>query len=104
MALGYFAGGYVAGRMSRFDGGRQGLGVFAFGLLAMIALGVLGAILGSNFLQSINLPAVIDAGNLTAAGLLSALIMLTIMLMSAVAGGKVGERYHHRVDRAVYDA
>jgi hypothetical protein len=27
LAISYFAGGYVAGRMSRFDGGRQGFGV-----------------------------------------------------------------------------
>ena len=26
LAISYYAGGYVAGRMSRFDGGRQGLG------------------------------------------------------------------------------
>src|SRR5688500_8359747 len=28
LALAYFAGGYVAGRMSRFDGARQGLGMW----------------------------------------------------------------------------
>lgn len=104
MALGYFSGGYVAGRMSRFDGGRQGIGVFAFGLLAMILLAVLGTILGDNILANINLPAVIDTSNLTAAGMLSALVMLAIMLAAAFTGGKAGERYHHRVDRAVYDA
>lgn len=27
MLIAYFAGGYVAGRMSRFDGARQGIGV-----------------------------------------------------------------------------
>ena len=29
LVVGYYAGGYVAGRMSRFDGGRQGLAVGA---------------------------------------------------------------------------
>ena len=31
MAVAYYAGGYVAGRMSRFDGGRQGVGVWNLG-------------------------------------------------------------------------
>jgi uncharacterized membrane protein len=58
LALSYYAGGYVAGRMSRFDGGRQGLGVWLFGLVATIALAVLGAIAGSewNLFSQVNLP------------------------------------------------
>jgi hypothetical protein len=36
LGIAYFAGGYVAGRMSRFDGGRQGLGVWIIGLVATI--------------------------------------------------------------------
>jgi hypothetical protein len=33
LLLAYYSGGYVAGRMSRFDGGRQGFAVWAFGIL-----------------------------------------------------------------------
>lgn len=105
MAIGYYAGGYVAGRMSRFDGARQGAGVFAFGLLAMIILGILGAVVGTQFneaLQNFNLPSITNLGNLTSAGLISSLIALAVMLVSAVVGGKVGERYHHKVDRVAY--
>ena len=38
VAIGYYAGGYVAGRMSRFDGGRQGFGAWAIGLIITILL------------------------------------------------------------------
>jgi hypothetical protein len=54
--LAYLAGGYVAGRMARFDGVRQGIAVWVIGLLVVIALAVLGLVLGSkyNVLQSLN--------------------------------------------------
>ncbi len=38
----YFAGGYVAGRMSRFDGARQGLGVWIWALIVTVALALSG--------------------------------------------------------------
>jgi hypothetical protein len=66
LALSYYAGGYVAGRMSRFDGGRQGLGVWIMGLLVTVALAVLGAIAGSewNLFSQVNLPRIpIDEGS-----------------------------------------
>jgi hypothetical protein len=37
LALAYFCGGYVAGRMARFDGARQGIGVWLWGLIAAAA-------------------------------------------------------------------
>jgi hypothetical protein len=39
----YYCGGYVAGRMSRFDGARQGFGVWAFGLVMTLLLAAAGA-------------------------------------------------------------
>lgn len=49
LALAYYAGGYVAGRLSRFDGARQGLGAWLFGLVVTILLAVAGAVLGSEY-------------------------------------------------------
>src|SRR4051812_15230150 len=49
LAIAYYAGGYVAGRMSRFDGGRQGFGVWAMGLFLTLVLAVAGVVLGSSF-------------------------------------------------------
>ena len=47
LMLAYFAGGYVAGRMSRFDGARQGAGAWIVGLVITILLGIVAAIFGS---------------------------------------------------------
>jgi hypothetical protein len=106
LALSYYAGGYVAGRMSRFDGGRQGLGVWLFGLVATIALAALGALAGSewNLFSQVNLPRIpIDEGSLATGGAITLALILIATLVGAIAGGKVGERYHRKVDRAGYE-
>jgi hypothetical protein len=103
LVVAYYAGGYVAGRMSRFDGARQGLGVWVLGLLATIALAILGAVAGAeyNVLEQLNLPRIpIDEGDLTTGGIVALAAVLIGTLLAAMAGGKVGERYHRRVDRA----
>ena len=102
VVLGYYAGGYVAGRMSRFDGGRQGLGVWLIGLIVTIVLAVAGAVAGSkyNLLGQLNLPRIpIDEGSLATGAAIALVIMLVATLLAAMAGGKVGQRYHRKVDR-----
>lgn len=106
LAISYYAGGYVAGRMSRFDGGRQGLGVWLFGLIATVVLAVLGAIAGSeyNLFSQLNLPRIpIDEGSLAGGAAIALILMLVATAFAAIAGGKVGERYHRKVDRAGYE-
>jgi MFS family permease len=103
LALAYFAGGYVAGRMSRFDGARQGAGVWIIALLVAITLAVAGAVLGAeyNVLSQLNLPRIpINEGDLATGGLIALAIGLVTTLLAALAGGKAGERYHRKVDRA----
>ena len=105
LVLAYFAGGYVAGRMSRFDGARQGFGVWVFGLLVTIALAALGAIAGSkyNLLGQLNLPRIpIDEGSLATGGAIALAAILVLTLVAALLGGKTGERYHRKVDRLGY--
>lgn len=102
LAIGYYAGGYVAGRMSRFDGGRQGLGVWLIGLIITLILAAVGAIAGSeyNLLGQLNLPRIpIDEGSLATGAAIALAVMLLATALAAMAGGKVGERYHHKVDR-----
>ena len=73
-AIAYFAGGYVAGRMSRFDGGRQGVAVWIWSVVVVVVLAILGAIAGSeyNLLGSIDLPRIpIDEGDLTTGGIIA---------------------------------
>lgn len=102
----YFSGGYVAGRMSRFDGARQGLGVWAFGLAMTAALAIAGAIFGSeyNVLDELNLPRIpIEEGTLATAGVITLIAVALSTLIGSVLGGKVGESYHRRVDRVAVD-
>jgi hypothetical protein len=104
LLLAYYAGGYVAGRMSRFDGGRQGFGTWLIGVIITVLFGVGGAILGSkyNVLSALNLPRVpVQEGTLaTGAAVTLAAIMLGT-LIAAVLGGRIGRRYHRKVDRVV---
>lgn len=100
-AISYFAGGYVAGRMSRFDGGRQGLGVWLMAIAFTIALALIGVIAGSeyNVFGSLDLPRIpIDEGDLTTGGLITLLVIAVVTALAAIGGGKAGERYHRRVD------
>jgi hypothetical protein len=103
MAIGYFTGGYVAGRMSRFDGGRQGLGVWGIGLLVMVVAAALGALFGRqyNVLDRVNLPQLpVSAEEASLGALVTGLVLLIVTLLAALAGGKVGRNYHRKVDAA----
>lgn len=103
LLLAYYGGGYVAGRMARFNGPRQGVGVWIFGLVATIILAVLGVVLGAeyNVFGQLNLPRIpIDEGSLTTGGVIVLAAVLVGTLLAAVAGGKMGTRFHRRIDRA----
>jgi hypothetical protein len=107
LAIAYYCGGYVSGRMSRFDGGRQGFGTWAIGLFVTIVLAVAGAVFGSeyNVLEKLNLPYIpIDQGTLTTGGVVALVLALGLSLLAAMGGGKAGERYHRKIDRFGYDA
>ena len=102
----YGAGGYVAGRMARFDGTRQGLGVWLWGILIAGAIAVLAAAGGSkyNVLDQLNLPRIpIDQGNLTDTGAIVLAVGLVVSLIGAIIGGTLGARWHRRVDRHVVE-
>jgi hypothetical protein len=103
----YFAGGYVAGRMSRFDGARQGLAVWIWSIVAVIVLAILAAVAGEeyNLFAALDLPRIpIDEGDLTTGGVVALIAIVAGTLLAAVAGGKAGESYHRRVDRAGWRA
>lgn len=105
LAIGYWAGGYVAGRMSRFDGGRQGVGVWVIGLVVTVVAIALGAIFGNqyNLLDRVSLPRIPLATDQIGWGaVITAVAVLVVTLLAAVLGGKIGHRYHDRVDRAAW--
>jgi hypothetical protein len=101
MSLAFYTGGYVAGRLARFDGGRQGFGVWVFALfITGVAAGVVAvANTQSNVIDRIDLPHVpLSDSTLTtgAIGTAAALVLLT--LLAALLGGNSGRRYHDRID------
>jgi hypothetical protein len=105
--LAYLGGGYVAGRMARFDGVRQGIATWLIGLVVVLVLAVAGVVLGAqyNVLQQLNLPRIpIDEGTATTAGIVVLVAIVLVTLLGAVAGGSLGVRYHRRIDRVGYSA
>ena len=104
-AIAYFSGGYVAGRMSRFDGARQGLATWAWGLIITVLVAALGVIAGSqyNVFGGLNLPRIpVDEGSLTSGGAITLGAIFIASLIAAILGGKAGQRYHRRVDDVAY--
>lgn len=99
----YYCGGYVAGRMARFDGLKQGVAVWLWAIVVAIVVGVLAAVAGSEFnvLSELNgfprLP--IGEGTLTTAGIVTLVAVLVVSLLGAVLGGLAGMRFHRKVDK-----
>jgi hypothetical protein len=101
--LAYVAGGYVAGRMARFNGARQGVGVWLWALIIAVVVAILGAVAGTQFNLLANLntfPRIpINEGDLTTAGLITAIVVALVALAGAILGGLAGMSYHRRVDK-----
>jgi len=100
----YFAGGYVAGRMARFDGAKQGFAVWLWAIIVAVVVAIVAAIAGSQFdvLAQVNsFPRIpLNEGDLTAATAITAVLLAIVSLVGAVLGGLAGMRFHRRVDRA----
>jgi hypothetical protein len=103
----YIAGGYVAGRMARFSGAKQGVAVWLWAIIISVLAALAGAI-GSSFglfSQIGNVAQVqLNPQTLTAAGIIGIVIALALSLLGAVLGGLAGMRYHRKVDRAAFGA
>lgn len=98
----YFCGGYVAGRMARFDGLKQGLAVWLWAVIIAVIVAIVTAIAGARFdiLGSLNsFPRIpLGEGELTVAGIVTAIAVAIVSLIGALLGGLAGMRYHRRVD------
>jgi hypothetical protein len=104
IAVAYFAGGYVAGRMARFNGVKQGVGVWLWAIIIAVVVAILAAIAGARFniLNRLNgFPRIpINEGTLTTGGIITAIVLVLAALVAAILGGMAGMRYHRRVDHA----
>ena len=100
----YYCGGYVAGRMARFNGVKQGIAVWVWALLIATIVAGLSAVAGDKFnvLARLNsFPRIpISEGVLTTGGILTALAVAAASLIGAILGGLAGMRFHRRVDKA----
>lgn len=103
MLIAYYCGGYVAGRMARFNGLRQGFTVWLWAIVIAIVVGIIAAIAGSQFniLETLNgYPRIpINEGSLSTIGIITAILVVIASLVGALFGGMAGMRYHRRVDR-----
>jgi hypothetical protein len=104
LLIAYFCGGYVAGRMARFSGARQGLAVWIWALLIAAVVAIVAAVAGSQYdvLSSLNsFPRIpVEQGDLTTGGIVALAVVLVVSLVGAMLGGAAGMRFHRRVDRA----
>ncbi len=101
----YYCGGYVASRMARFNGIKQGLAVWLWGLVIALVTAVVAAIAGAKFdvLAKLNLPRLpVNEGTLTTGGLIAVLAIALTTLAGALLGGKAGMHFHRKVDEAGY--
>jgi hypothetical protein len=106
LALSYLTGGYVAARMARFDGWRQGLGIWLLSLFMVLAVAITAWISGGELdpTKSISLPSnPVDEGPLSQGVGAIAAVLALVPLVSAIIGGVIGERFHRAVDRAALD-
>lgn len=103
MLIAYYCGGYVAGRMARFNGLRQGFAVWVWAIVIAIVVGIIAAIAGSQFniLETLNgFPRIpVNEGALSTIGIITAILAVIASLVGALFGGMAGMRFHRRVDR-----
>jgi hypothetical protein len=109
--LSFFFGGYTAGRMGRWAGMRNGLGVFVLAALVIAVVAGLAAWLGDpatvrQAASSTGVPT--SANTWSDIGIGAAIAAGVAMLLGSLLGGIVGERWHgkfmtaveeHRVER-----
>ncbi|MCW2758711.1 MAG: hypothetical protein JWO46_2457, partial [Nocardioidaceae bacterium] len=99
----YFAGGYVAGRMARFSGAKQGLAVWLWAIVIAIVVAIVGAIAGSKYdiLGQLNsFPRIpVDEGTLSTAGIIALVAVVVASLVGAMLGGLAGMHFHRQVDK-----
>ena len=108
--LTFFFGGYVAGRLARFDGGRNGAMVLAWTFILALILALVTVVF-SGFLPAGAAEGVANlaqgtasaAGSLAGAGVAGIIVAVAALLLALLGGffgGRLGSRYHTEIDRS----
>jgi hypothetical protein len=104
LIVAYYCGGYVAGRMARFNGMKQGIAVWIWAIVITVLAAAAGAVLGSKFdiLDKVGgfprLP--VGGDDVTTGAIIAVVIALIAALVGAILGGLAGMRFHRNVDKA----
>lgn len=103
LLVAFGVGGWVAGRIARYDGGRNGL-MTAVWFVALAALAAAaGAWIGAEYdvFADVELPQWFAEEATSGEAILSGLAALVVMLVAGYLGGKLGDRYHRRADSLI---
>lgn len=100
LLVAFTLGGWVAGRMARYDGGLNGLLTAVAFLLLAALVSVLGAVLGNqaDLFADVRLPQWFSRNAISAQTLITGLVALVVMLAAGWFGGRKGEKYHRSAD------
>lgn len=102
LLVAFFVGGWVAGRMSRYDGVLNGL----LASLLFVALAGATSAVGNwlddkyDFFSDVRLPQWFSGAD-TDAALVTAALGIAVMVIAAALGGAIGGRYHRRADAVI---
>jgi hypothetical protein len=99
LLLSFLVGGWVAGRVARYEGGLNGLVAAGLFIALSAIMAGMGAWFGERYdiFADIRLPQWFsNFSNATA--ILSAVVALVVMVAAGWFGGVLGSRYHRRVD------
>jgi len=104
----FLLGGIAAGRISRYDGGLNGMGAALWFLFLLAVFAALGAWVGEeyNAFAAADLPnwvAQIDVEDVTGAAILLSIVSVVLMFLGGYLGGRIGEAYHRKVDDAIVE-
>ncbi len=104
----FLLGGIAAGRMSRFNGGMNGMGTALWFLLLVTVFAALGAWVGEeyNAFALADLPnwvSQIDVADVTAAAIVMSIVSVVTIFLGGYLGGRIGDSYNRKVDAALVD-
>jgi hypothetical protein len=104
----FLLGGIAAGRMSRYNGGMNGMGTALWFLLLVTVFAALGAWVGEeyNAFAQADLPnwvSQIDVEDVTTAAIVMSIVSVVTIFLGGYLGGRIGDSYNRKVDAALVD-